>query len=132
MALCLHPKRNSALDLVAVVATTFPRWQVLVTVPPQAVKHFSKDMEIARTAEECTTGEELTLEIGLLVKGVVLDATNIQRQTVQDLAERRRQVAALVKQHRENEKDRKKKEKQEAKGAGNTEVAHLAPTRAPK
>ena len=71
MALSLHPKRNCALGLVAVVATTFPRWQVSVTVPPKAVKHFSKDMEIAKTAEEGTAGQELTLEIGLLVKGTV-------------------------------------------------------------
>ena len=47
MALCLHPKRNT-LDLVAAVATAFLRWQVSVTVPPEAVKHFSKDMKIAR------------------------------------------------------------------------------------
>ena len=40
MALSLHPKRNCALGLVAAVATTFPRWQVSVTVPPKAVKHF--------------------------------------------------------------------------------------------
>ena len=79
VALCAHPKQNCAFDLVAAVATTFPRWQVSITVPPEAVKHFSKDMEIAKTAEEGTAGQELTLEIGRLVKGTVLDATNIQR-----------------------------------------------------
>ena len=59
------------------MTTTFPWWQVSVTLPPKAVKYFSKDMEIARTAEEGTAGQELTLEIGLLVKGTVLDASNI-------------------------------------------------------
>ena len=49
----------------------------------------SMDMEIAGTAGEGTAGQELTLEIGLLAKGIVLDATNIQRQTAQDLVESR-------------------------------------------
>ena len=101
---------------------------MLVSVPPGAVKHFSKDMEIANTAEEGTADHELILEIGLLVKGTVLDATNIQCQTVQDLAERRRQVAILVKQHRDHERESKNKEKEEAKGAGKAEIAHPAPT----
>ena len=64
-------------------------------MPPEAVKHFSKNMEITKIAEEGTAGQDLTLEIGLLVKGTVLDATNTKHQTVQDLAQRRRQVAAL-------------------------------------
>ena len=42
-------------------------------MPPKALKHFSKDMEIARTIEEGTADQELTLEIGILVKGAVLD-----------------------------------------------------------
>ena len=62
---------------MTVVATAFLRWQVSFTVPLEAMKHFSKDMEIARTAKESTADHKLTLEIGLLAKGIVLDASNI-------------------------------------------------------
>ena len=110
------------------MATAFPRWQVSVTVPPEAVKHFSKDMEIATTTEEGIAGQELTLEIGLLVKGAVLDATKIQRQRVQDLADRRRQVAALERTRRIGGG----KGEAGAKSAGNTEAAHPVPTPALK
>ena len=95
--MCLHPKRKFALDVVVAVATAFPRWQVRVIVPPEAVKHFSEDMEIAKIAEEGTADQELALEIGLPAKGTMLDPNNIQRSTAEDLAERQKQVAALVK-----------------------------------
>ena len=65
-----------------------------------------------------------------MAKGTVLDALNIERQTVEDLAERLKRVVALVKQHRDNEKEQKKKEKDEAKAANKAVivVAKPAPT----
>ena len=76
------------------------------------------------------------MEIGPLATSIVVDTSNIQRQTVEDLAERWKRVAALVKQHRENKKEQKKKEREEAKaankGCGSSHQAcpnpcHLAP-----
>ena len=109
-----------ALDVVAQVATAFPRWQVSVVVSTEFLRHFSKDMEMARNGDAATDDHELSHEIGLLCKGTVIDGNNIHRLTVEDLAERRRQVAALVKKHRETERERKKKAKEEAKAAAKT------------
>ena len=78
-------------------------------------------MEIARYDDAATDDHELNHEIGLLCKGTVMDSNNVHRLTVEDLAERRRRVAALVKKHRETERERKKMTKEEAKA-----VAKLA------
>ena len=53
-------------------------------------------MEIARNAHAATDDHDLNYEIGLLCKGTIIDSSNVHRLTVEDLAERRRQVAALV------------------------------------
>ena len=74
-------------------------------------------MEIARNADAATDDHELSHEIGLLCKGTVIDSSNVHRPTVEDLAERRLQVATLVKKHRETERERKKKTKEEAMAA---------------
>ena len=92
----------------------FPQWLVSVTLPHEAVHRCSKDMQIATIAQEGIANQKLanqklTLEIGLLAKGTVFNASNIQRQTAEDLAERRKQVAAFVKPHTEKEKEKKKK-----------------------
>ena len=52
-----------------------------------------------------------------LCKGTVIESSDFHRLTVEDLAERRRQVATLVKKHRETEWERKRKTKEEAKAA---------------
>ena len=117
LVMWLHPKRNCGLDVVAQVATAFPRWPVSVVVSAEFLRHFSKDMEIARNADAAPDDHELSHEIGLLCKGTIIDSRNVHRLTVEDLAERRRQVAALVKKHRETKRERKKKTKEEAKAA---------------
>ena len=117
IAMRLHPKRNFSLDVVAQVATAFPTWQVSVVVSAEFLRHFSKDMEIARNVDAATDDHELSHEVGLLCKGTVIESSNVHRLTVEDLAESRRQVAALVKKHRETERERKKKTKKEAKAA---------------
>ena len=88
-----------------------------MVVSAEFLRHFSKDMEIARNADAATDDHELSHEIGLLCKGTVIDSTNVHRLTIEDLVERRRQVAACVKKHREIERERKKKTKEEAKAA---------------
>ena len=74
-------------------------------------------MEIAKNADAATDDGELSHEIGLLCKGTVIDSSNVHRPTVEDLAERRRQVAALVKKHKETEMEGNKKTKEEAHAA---------------
>ena len=101
----LHPKRDCGLDVVAQVATAFPKWQVSVVVSAEFLRHFSKDWEIARNTDTASDDHELGHEIGLLCKSTVIDSSNVHRLTVEDLAQRRRQVAALVKKHRETERE---------------------------
>ena len=84
---------------------------------PRFLRHFFKGMEIASIADAATDDHELSHEIGLLCKGTVIDNINVHRVIVEDLAERRRQVAALVQKHKQAETERKKKTKEEAKAA---------------
>ena len=64
IAMRLHSKRNCGLDVVAQVATAFPKWQVSVVVSAQVLRHFSKDMEIAGNFDAATDDHELSHEIG--------------------------------------------------------------------
>ena len=117
LAMWLHPKRNCGLDVVAQVATAFPKWQVCAVAAAKCLRHFSKDMEIAKNANAATDDHELSHEIGLLCKSTIIDSSNVHRLTVEHLAQRRRPVAALVKKHKETERERKKNTKEEAKAA---------------
>ena len=80
-------------------------------------RHFSNDMEIASNAHAATDDHEFSHEIGLLCKSTVIHSSNFHRLTVENLVERRRQVAAVVKKHRQTERERKMKTKKEAKAA---------------
>ena len=81
----LHPKRNSGLQFVAPVATAFPMWQVSVVVSFDFLRHFFKDMEIARNADAATDYHELSREIVLLCKGTGIGSTKVYRLIVSDL-----------------------------------------------
>ena len=50
-----------------------------MVVSTEVLWHFSKDMEIARTADAATDDHELSHEILFLCKGTVLDSGNVHR-----------------------------------------------------